>query len=104
MKEWGSYLFTGEVQGKGVTRFIHLAPVSEIEEPWRYCRWALHLKKKHNKVFIIGLWFKTRKSVSEHLARAMKGNKLDRSVKEIRETFTPQEGSGNLEDSSDVEQ
>lgn len=93
MTEWGKYLFTGGVQGKEVTRFIHVAPVSEIEEPWRYCPKALHIRVGRDMVFIIGLWFKTKLTVAEHLARAMKGSNLDRTIKEIREDFTPQESS-----------
>lgn len=77
----GKHFFTGITHVKAAPR-IHLAPVTEIEHPYRKCPKAIYLRLvrcpycKAGPALVIGYWFRNTKSVDEHIMEAIEGHEI----------------------------
>lgn len=71
----GRKLFTGVENVKGFF-LIDIAPVHEIEHPFRSCNHACYLHVWPGKAVVIG-WWKKRHSEDSNLMLALQGRKLD---------------------------
>jgi hypothetical protein len=101
-KMHGRWLFTGIEYVKG--RFLFdIAPVYEIEHPFRICYHALFIRIWPNMAAVIGWW---RKSIGEDktLLLSLRGKIL--ALEEERERFTSRRElpEGQEEDPEDVSQ
>jgi hypothetical protein len=97
----GRKLFTGIVNVKGFFA-LDIAPVYEIEHPFRACNHALFVHFWPGKSIVLGWWRKGRGEV-RNLLLAVKGNKIDveEEVRRFKNTGR-QLLEGAEEDSEDV--
>jgi hypothetical protein len=72
MQAHGKYLFTGIENVKGYFVF-DIAPIYEIEYPWRICNFALYVHIWPRKALVFGWWKNKKTSVDQHLLDAMRG-------------------------------
>jgi hypothetical protein len=82
MKAHGKKLFTGVESIKGFFLF-DIAPVHEIEHPFRKCSHALYLHAWPGKAVVLGIWRKNTKTLEEHLLEALRGRVME-NVQENR--------------------
>ena len=71
----GKFLFTGIENVKGFF-LLDIAPVHEIEHPFRSCNHAWYIHAWPGKAIVIG-WWKKRYSEEQNLLRAVQGRNLD---------------------------
>jgi len=71
----GRYLFAGIENVKGYF-LLDIAPVHEIEHPFRSCNHALYIHHWPKKAIVLG-WWKKRYDETENLMRAVKGREYD---------------------------
>src|SRR5579859_237214 len=67
----GRYFFTGMENVKGYFAF-DIAPVHEIEHPFRVCKHAVYIHVWPGKALVLG-WWRKGKELEQHLLDAMGG-------------------------------
>lgn len=87
-KMHGKPIFVGYINLVRDAPRFHLAPVYEIEHPFRLCKKALYTRLWKTHAFVIGLWRKSNLSEHDMLLKAVRGR-----------TIGPQNGESNREDS-----
>lgn len=87
-KMHGKPIFVGYISLVRDAPRFHIAPVYEIEHPFRLCEKALYTRLWKTHAFVIGLWRKSDLSEQELLLRAVKGRMIG-----------PENGAQDREDS-----
>jgi hypothetical protein len=76
----GRKLFTGIIYVRGFF-IVDVAPVHEIEHPFRKCRFALYVRIWYNLAVVIGIWDKGHPDIQKHLISALGGRVVDTEEK-----------------------
>jgi hypothetical protein len=86
---YGKKLFTGVENVRGFFA-LDIAPVYEIEYPWRICEHALYFHIWPGKALVAGIWNKNRIPLEKHLLAAMRGRIHDKKKEGLREWVQPE--------------
>ena len=75
-KMHGKPIFVGYVNLKRDAPRFHLAPMYEIEHPFRHCEKTLHARLWKTHAIVIGLWRKSNLSEHDMLLKAVRGRMI----------------------------